>query len=248
MIINKVILLTGASGAIGEAIALSCININYNIVLCCNKNIHKTQLVSVAASQSGAETIVLRGDIGNKSDCLYLVDQAIHHFGKIDVLINNAGFLHQQPFLDIPEEEWDKTLDINLKAPFILSQAVFPYMIKNGGGHIVNIASSGGQLGGPLAPHYAASKAGLICLTKSLARLGAEHNIITHAISPGLIATHMSAEEMQSAAGREKLGNIPLHRPGTAAEVADMVLFAISGSMDYATGQTINLNGGLYMG
>jgi acetoacetyl-CoA reductase/3-oxoacyl-[acyl-carrier protein] reductase len=175
-----------------------------------------------------------------------LVAQATKALGGVDVLINNAGFLHQQPFDQIPVDEWDLTFDINLRAPFLLAQAAFPVMSQRGGGHIINIASSGGQLGGPLAPHYAASKAGLICLTKSLARLGAEHNIITHAVSPGLVVTKMAEAEMASEAGKEKLKNIPLGRAGTVDEIAECVCLLAQGKLDYATGQTINLNGGLY--
>jgi acetoacetyl-CoA reductase/3-oxoacyl-[acyl-carrier protein] reductase len=197
-------------------------------------------------SASGGRAIMLEGDLSHTEVPSSLVAQATKALGGVDVLINNAGFLHQQPFDQIPVDEWDLTFDINLRAPFLLAQAAFPVMSQRGGGHIINIASSGGQLGGPLAPHYAASKAGLICLTKSLARLGAEHNIITHAVSPGLVVTKMAEAEMASEAGKEKLKNIPLGRAGTVDEIAECVCLLAQGKLDYATGQTINLNGGLY--
>jgi NAD(P)-dependent dehydrogenase (short-subunit alcohol dehydrogenase family) len=244
----KVLLLTGASGGIGGAIARGAAAGGLRLVLGFHQNAAGAQKILAEVRKIGAEAITVQADIRDKTGCTFLVEKALRHFGRVDILVNNAGFLRQQPFLNIPEEEWDMTLDINLKAPFLLSQAVFPHMTANGGGHIVNIASSGGQLGGPLAPHYAASKAGLICLTKSLARLGAPHNIIAHTVSPGLIATEMSARELASETGREKLKNIPLGRAGTVTDVAETVLFAVSGKMDYATGQTLNLNGGLYMG
>jgi len=244
----KVMLLTGASGGIGAAIARAAAQEGLALALACNSNVEATQALCRAIVDQGGEAAVFHADLSQADACKKLVADTLSRFGRLDILVNSAGFLHQQPFEDISEEEWDFTLAVNLRAPFLLSQAAFAAMDTNGGGHIVNIASSGGQLGGPLAPHYAASKAGLICLTKSLARLGAARNIITHAISPGLIVTKMSEKEMASEAGREKLRSIPAGRAGTADEVADMVLFAISGKMDYATGQTINLNGGLYFG
>ena len=209
---------------------------------------HKVHLLLDTIRAKGGDGVVLQGNLEKTKDCRNLVKQAIKAFGSIGVLVNNAAFLHQQPFLDIPEEEWDKTFAINLKAPFTLAQEIFPHMKSNGSGKIINIASSGGQLGGPLAPHYAASKAGLICLTKSLARLGGPHNIIVNAISPGLVATDMITDELASPAGQEKLRQIPLGRTATPEEIATFVLFLASDESSYATGQTFNVNGGLYMG
>ena len=244
----KAMLITGASGAIGSAIALASAQSGIALALACNSNVDAARTLCKTIVDQGCDAVVLQADISQADACKSLVADTLSRFGRLDILVNNAGFLRQQPFENIPLEELDFTFAVNLRAPFLLSQAAFAAMDQNSGGYIVNIASSGGQLGGPLAPHYAASKAGLICLTKSLARLGAERNIITHAISPGLIVTKMSEMEMASEAGREKLRSIPAGRAGTPEEVAAMVLFAISGKMDYASGQTINLNGGLYMG
>ena len=245
---SKSMLLTGASGDIGEAIALAAAAEGIDVALCCNSAAGKARTLEEKVKSQGVKAVVIQGDLSQPQTPATIVRQACEALGGIDILVNNAGFLHQQPFEQIPVEEWDATLDINLRAPFLLAQAVFPVMRQRCGGHIINIASSGGQLGGPLAPHYAASKAGLICLTKSLARLGANDNIITHAISPGLIVTKMVDAEMASEAGREKLKNIPLGRAGSVDEVAQCVCLLAQGKMDYATGQTINLNGGLYMG
>lgn len=241
-------MLTGAGGGIGEAIALHAAENDFSLVLCCNTSSQKTATLLGKISACGGHAIMLQGDLSCPDVPASLVAQAVKALGGVDVLINNAGFLHQQPFEQIPVEEWDFTFDVNLRAPFLFAQAIFPVMRQRGGGHIVNIASSGGQLGGPLAPHYAASKAGLICLTKSLARLGAAHNIITHAVSPGLVVTKMVESEMASPAGKEKLKNIPLGRAGTPDEIAECVCLLAQGKLDYATGQCLNLNGGLYMG
>lgn len=243
---HKVMMLTGASGGIGEAIALHAAINGFSLALCCNTSQKKTAVLLEKVTALGGHALMLQGDLSKADVPASLLAQAVEALGGVDVLINNAGFLHQQPFEQIPLEEWDFTFDVNLRAPFLLAQAAFPIMRQRGGGHIVNIASSGGQLGGPLAPHYAASKAGLICLTKSLARLGAEHNIITHAVSPGLVVTKMAEAEMASEAGKDKLKNIPLGRAGTVDEIAECVCLLAQGKLDYATGQTINLNGGLY--
>jgi acetoacetyl-CoA reductase/3-oxoacyl-[acyl-carrier protein] reductase len=245
---SKALLLTGASGGIGSAIAKFATQAGFSVVLCCHRNISAAQALCEFITKNGGVASVLQVNLSDPAACGRIVDDTVTRYGRLDVLVNNAGFLNQQPFENIPLEEWDFTFAVNLRAPFLLAQAAFPVMRQNGGGRIINIASSGGQLGGPLAPHYAASKAGLICLTKSLARLGAADNIITHAVSPGLITTEMTEAEVRSEAGREKMKNIPLGRPGTAEEVAEVVLLAAQGKMDYATGQTINLNGGLYMG
>jgi len=245
---QKIMLLTGASGSIGAAVALAAAQAGIAIALACNSNVESARTLCKIIDDKGGNAAVFQADLSHADACTKLVADTLSRFGCLDILVNNAGFLRQQSFEDIHVAELDFTIAVNLRAPFLLSQAAFAAMVKNGGGYIVNIASSGGQRGGPLAPHYAASKAGLICLTKSLARLGAKHNIITHAISPGLVVTKMSEKEMASEDGKEKLRSIPAGRAGKVEEVAEMVLFAISGKMDYATGQTINLNGGLYMG
>jgi len=177
-----------------------------------------------------------------------MINRALETFGRIDVLINNAGIFQQKPFLEITDEDWARMMDINLKGAFICSQEVFQVMQKQGKGIIVNMASSGGQIGGPLAIHYSASKAGVICLTKSLARIGAPYGIRINCIAPGLIDTEMTKSEICSDAGREKIRQIPIQRPGTVDEVARAAVFLASDDASYITGQTINVNGGLYMG
>lgn len=244
----KNMLITGASGGIGGALALKAAEKGYNLALCANSHMESCEALAQKARANGVKAIIIQGDLSHAKEAAKVFGEACQELGSINALINNAGFLHQQPFEDIPLEEWDYTFNINLRAPFLLSQLFFQEAKKHKGGHIINIASSGGQLGGPLAPHYAASKAALICLTKSLARLGSAHNIISLAVSPGLVLTEMAAAEMNSEAGREKMKNIPLGRAATTTEVADVILDLASGVFDYATGQTFNLNGGLYMG
>ncbi len=241
-------LITGASAGIGKDIALTAAKNGYDLLLISNSRSIDMNDFTEILELANVNIFTMQCDISSEKDIGNIIQYANKHLTKIDVLVNNAGFLHQHSFEDISIEEWNYTFNVNLRAPFLLSQKIIPQMRKQGGGHIINIASIGGQLGGPLAPHYAASKAGLICLTKSLARIGANDNIITHVISPGLIATEMITEEMNSEAGKEKMRSIPLGRIGTTGEIANLVLLLCSGQMDYATGQTINFNGGLYMG
>ena len=166
--------------------------------------------------------------------------------GPVDVLVNNAGVLEQKPFAEISEADLDRAIDVNLKAVFLLSQAVMGPMLERRWGRIVNVASSGGQLGGPLAVHYSASKAGVIGLTRSLARIGAPH-VAVNCVAPGLIETEMTEPEIASPAGRAKLGQIPLGRAGQPDDVAAAIRF-LATSAPYVTGHTLNVNGGLYLG
>ena len=196
----------------------------------------------------GRRVLCIHADISVRASVKDMVNQILHTFGRIDVLVNNAGILQQKPFLEISEEDWDQTMNTNLKGVFFCTQEVIPVMQKQKAGVIINMSSSGGQLGGPLAVHYSASKAGVICLTKSLARFGAPYGIRVNCIAPGLIDTDMTQGEIHSQAGREKIGQIPMQRIGTVNDVAQLCLFLASEDSSYITGQTVNVNGGLFMG
>jgi acetoacetyl-CoA reductase/3-oxoacyl-[acyl-carrier protein] reductase len=176
------------------------------------------------------------------------VQAALNDAGAIHGLVNNAGILQQKPFATITDDDWDRMIEINLKGAFICSQEVMARMADTGG-VIVNVASSGGQLGGMLAVHYAVTKAGIISLTKSLARVGAASGIRSNCVSPGLIVTEMTQGELNSDAGRDKISHhVPMARPGEAEEVADAIAYLLSDRASYITGQTLNVNGGQYMG
>jgi 3-oxoacyl-[acyl-carrier protein] reductase len=242
-----VALVTGSSRGIGRAIALALAEAGANLAVTYNQSANSAQIVSEEIRALGSNAIVLQLDVSERESIKRAIKEIIHAFGSIDILVNNAGILQQKPFLEITDDEWHKIIDINLKGPFICSQVVLPLMQRQGHGRIINIASSGGQLGGTLAVHYSASKAGVICLTKSLARIGAP-NILVNCISPGLIDTDMTQEEINSRDGLEKIRQIPLGRPGLAEEVAKVAVFLASDQSSYITGQTINVNGGLYLG
>jgi NAD(P)-dependent dehydrogenase (short-subunit alcohol dehydrogenase family) len=242
-----VALVTGSSRGIGKAIAVAFAKAGANLAITYNQSADSAQVVSEEIRSLGGNAIVLQLDVSQRESIKRVVEDIIDAFGRIDILVNNAGMLQQKPFLEITDEDWHKIIDVNLKGPFICAQEIYPLMQRQGHGRIINIASSGGQLGGTLAVHYSASKAGIICLTKSLARIGAP-NILVNCISPGLIDTDMTQEEIISQEGKEKTRQIPLFRPGSAEEVARVAVFLASDQSSYLTGQTINVNGGLYLG
>ena len=166
--------------------------------------------------------------------------------GQIDVLVNNAGINRAGPLDTVTEEDWDDIMAVNLKGPFLVSQEVLPMMVGTGGGRIINIASVSGLYGGPTTAHYAASKAGLISLTQVLARWGADHNIFVNSISPGIIETDLTREELRTGGGKNVVGLTLLKRPGQVQDVASIAVMLASDEQNYMTGQTISPNGGSY--
>lgn len=194
-----------------------------------------------------SRVLALHLDLARRTSICKALEQVRDHLGgEVGVLVNNGAIAQEKPFLEITDADWDRMLAVNLRGPFALSQEVLPAMIKAGWGRIINIVSIGGQWGGMNQVHYAAAKAGLINLTRSLAKLYSCHGITCNAVAPGLVATDMSAAELASAAGQEKVNNIPARRLGTVEEVAAAVAFLASEVAGYVTGQTLNLNGGMY--
>jgi len=168
--------------------------------------------------------------------------------GKPSILVNNAAIAQEKPFLDITDDDWDSVLSCNLKGAFAACQEVLPGMLSDGFGRIINITSIGGQWGGFNQVHYAASKAGLISLTMSLAKIYSHKGVTCNAVAPGLVKTEMTANELGSEKGKEKVRNIPMGRIGTVQEVAAVVAFLATEAAGYVTGQTVNANGGMYFG
>ena len=244
---NRVALITGSSRGIGRAIALELAGIGVHVVV---TYLEREQAAAAVADEARAfhvQAMQVRLDISSRASVQAAIAAANAQFGHVDILVNNAGILEQKPFVTISDEDWDAMMAVNLRGAFACSQELLPEMKNRGYGRIVNVASSGGQLGGTLAVHYATSKAGTIGLTRSLARLGAPE-VLVNCVAPGLIDSEMTAAEIASDAGKEKIRTIPLGRPGTAEEVARTVAYLVSDAASYVTGQTINVNGGLYLG
>jgi 3-oxoacyl-[acyl-carrier protein] reductase len=246
---RKTTIVTGGGRGIGRAIALGLAKHKMNLVVTYVSRRDSCEQTAEQLRALGSEVLVVQVDATQREGVRRLVAVTTQTFGRIDVLVNNAGILQQKPFHTISEEEWDTMMATNLKSVFLCSQEIMPVMVRQRAGSIINVASSGGQLGGILAVHYATSKAGVISLTRSLARVGAPDNIRVNCVTPGLILTEMSENEIRSEVGQQKINQqIPMRRAGLSEEVAAAVEFLASDDSSYITGQCINVNGGLYMG
>jgi 3-oxoacyl-[acyl-carrier protein] reductase len=244
---GRVALITGSSRGIGRAIALQLAGAGVDLVVTYHERGQAATAVVAEARAIGVRALSVPLDVSSRTSIRDACAAAIAEFGAVDILVNSAGILEQKPFAMITDDDWDRTMAVNLRGAFACAQELLPDMKQRGWGRIVNVASSGGQLGGTLAVHYATSKAGIIGLTRSLARLGSPE-VLVNCVAPGLIDTEMTADEIASEAGREKVRAIPAGRPGLAKEVAGAVAYLTSDAAAYVTGQTINVNGGLYFG
>lgn len=243
---NKVALVTGGSRGIGRAIALELGRRGAQVVLSFAGNEAAAAETVKAIADAGGKAKAVRFDVADSEACSKAVDEVVKEFGGLHVLVNNAGVAIDGLLMRFKDEDWDKTLDTNLKGAFALMRAASRPMMKQRGGAIVNVSSIVGEMGNAGQAAYAASKAGLIGLTKSIARELASRNIRVNAVTPGFITTDMTAA--LSAELKEKMAaQIPLSRIGNAEEVASAVAFLASDSASYITGEVLKVNGGMYM-
>lgn len=241
---GKVAIVTGASRGIGKSIAVLLASNGATVVAAARED-HASETVSeITAAGGHAETASL--DVTQASEIEALVTATVKRHGSVDILINNAGIARDQLALRMKRSDWDAVIVTNLTASFLCSQAVLKPMIRKRSGRIVNISSVVGQMGNAGQVNYAASKAGLIGLTKSLAREVASRNITVNAVTPGLIDTDMSKDILGKAQDSWK-EQIPLGRMGTTTDVAVAVCFLVSDEASYITGQVLAVNGGMYM-
>jgi acetoacetyl-CoA reductase/3-oxoacyl-[acyl-carrier protein] reductase len=231
-------LVTGASRGLGAGIARALAADGWRVAVgwCTSE----ARAAGVAGSCADAETVHI--DVGDDAS----VRAAIAEIGELHALVNNAGIAQERPFEELTDDDWMRMLSINLVGAARCARAALPPVRRRGWGRIVNVASIGGQWGGRNQVHYAASKAGLVNFTLSLARLYSAEGITSNCVSPGLVATDMSAAELDTEAGRAKVAQIPLGRLGTVDEVGGTVAWLCSDDAAYVTGQTINLNGGMF--
>lgn len=238
-------LVTGASRGIGAAIARALAREGASVAVTYRANRDAADDVVAGIVRDGGRALALALAQEDRTSVRAAVAATVDALGGLDVLVNNAAILEQRPFEAIDDAAFDRVLAINLRGPFALCQEALPHLLLGGRGRIVNITSIGGQWGGNLAVHYAASKAALISLTRSLARLYSSRGLTANAIAPGLVRTDMTAAELDSPAGRAKVAAIPMGRIGTSEEVAGIAVFLASDEASYVTGQTINANGGM---
>ena len=243
---NKVALITGAARGIGKAIAKKFAENGYNVVI--NYVSAKTDIKTLTKEfeDLGVKALLVKADVSNKEEAEGLVNQTIEKFGKIDVLVNNAGITKDNLLMRMSEEDFEKVLDINLKGTFLITKFATKYMMKKRYGSIVNLASVVGVAGNAGQCNYSASKAGVIGFTKSIAKELASRNIRANAVAPGFIKTDMT--DVLSDNVKENINSqIPLKRMGTAEEVAKLVYFLGTAESSYITGQVINVDGGMVM-
>jgi 3-oxoacyl-[acyl-carrier protein] reductase len=241
---GKIAIVTGASRGIGKAIAAHLAARGATVVAAARGTNAAGTVSEIAAAGGKAE--VASVDVTDTATVEALVSGTLERHARIDILVNNAGITKDQLMLRMKREDWDSVIATNLTSAFTCSQAVIKPMIKQRAGRIIMISSVVGQSGNPGQANYAASKAGLIGFTKSLAREVASRNITVNAITPGLIATDMT-KAMTDKAQEQWTASIPLGRPGTSAEVAAAVCFLASDEAGYITGQVLAVNGGMYM-
>jgi 3-oxoacyl-[acyl-carrier protein] reductase len=240
---GRTALVTGGSRGIGKAIVKALAAAGAKVAFTYRTEREKAQALQKELDGRAIPFALEVTDRAQVRDVLGAVEKAL---GTPGILVNNAGINKPTDFDQVSDEDWDRILAVNLKAPFIVSQEALPFLAKAGKGAIVMIGSVSGQYGGPRTAHYAASKAGLISLAQVIARFGATQNIRCNTVAAGLIQSEMAAAGLASAAVQTASQNIVLGRLGTAEEVAATVVFLVSDAAAYITAQTINVNGGLY--
>lgn len=244
---NKVAIVTGARRGMGRTHALVLAEAGAKVVVA---DISKEECEKVVEEikKAGGEALAVKCDVTKKAEVDEMVRSAINKWGRVDILVNNAGIAKMMPFLEMTEEDWDKTMDINLKGYFFCAQACAKEMAKQKSGVIVNIASIAmGQQGAgfPALVHYCASKGGIAAMTEALASELAPYNIRVNAIAPGVIDTPMVREsEMDEKAIEGMLMRVPMHRMGRPEEISSAVLFLASDASSYMTGSVVVVDGG----
>ncbi len=244
MLKNKVVLLTGGSRGIGAAIAREMAAQGARIAFTYLSSEEKAKALENELKTYGQPVKAYRSDASSFEQAENLVKEVLNDFDRIDVLINNAGITRDNLMLRMSEEQWDEVIRINLKSVFNLTKHCLRPMLKNRGGSIINISSVVGMFGNAGQANYAASKAGIIGFTKSIAKEVGSRNIRCNAIAPGFIETEMT-DELDEKTKEAYFANIPLKRFGTAKEVAELCTFLASDKSTYITGQTISICGGL---
>jgi len=243
---GRIALVTGASQGIGKAIALELAKAGATVALVARNEAKLAEVkAEIEAANGNAHAFVL--DVSNEDAIKTTAKEIVAQLGAVHILVNNAGVTRDTLMLRMKTTDWDDVLDTNLKGAFLLTQAVLQPMMKARWGRIINISSVNGELGAPGQANYAASKAGLIGLTKSMAREFASRGITVNAVAPGFVETdmtHVLTDEQKAA----MLSAVPLGRAGSVHDIAAAVAFLASEAAGYITGHTLDVNGGLYMG
>lgn len=246
MLQGKTAIVTGASRGIGRATALELARNGANVVVNYAGSQERAEQVVAEIKELGVGAFAFQADISNSEQVQNMVKETVNTFKTIDILVNNAGVTKDNLLMRMKEEEWDTVIDINLKGIFNCSKAVTRPMMKQRYGRIINVTSVVGVLGNPGQANYVAAKAGVIGLTKTMARELANRNIHVNAVAPGFIETDMT-DELNEEMKEQLLAQIPLNTLGKPEDIANVIRFLVSSDADYITGQTLHVNGGMAM-
>jgi len=242
---GRTAVVTGGTRGIGLAIARALAEDGASVVVS-GRDAGRIESAVKELEGLGVAALGVAADQSKRDDCDRLVDAAKERFGRLDVLVNNAGITRDQLLVRMKDDDWDQVMDTNLRGVFLMTRVAAKTMMRQRSGRIINIASTAGAMGNPGQVNYSAAKAGVMGLTKAAARELAHWNILVNAVAPGLIETDMTAG-IPGEARDALLQQVPLRRVGAAREVAEVVRFLAGDGAAYVTGQTIHVNGGLYM-
>ena len=243
---SKSALVTGASRGIGRSIALQLAEEGYNVAVNYAGSKDKAEAVVEEIKAKGVDSFAIQANVWNGDEVQAMIHEVVSHFGSVDVLEYNAGITRDNLLMRMKEQEWDDVIDTNLKGVFNCIQKVTPQMLRQRGGAIINLSSVVGAVGNPGQANYVATKAGVVGLTKSSARELASRGITVNAVAPGFIVSDMT-DALSDELKDQMLEQIPLARFGEDTDIANTVAFLASDKAKYITGQTIHVNGGMYM-
>lgn len=246
MLKGKVAIITGAGRGIGRAIAMQFVEYGSKVVVNYRSSVNQVEELLALIRNAGGEAIAVQADISKEEDAKRLIEEAVKQFGRLDVLVNNAGITKDNLLMRMTEQDFDSVIDINLKGSFFCTKHAATVMLKQRSGKIINISSVVGITGNVGQANYAASKAGIIGMTKAVARELASRGITVNAVAPGFIETDMT-DQLSDKIKEATIANIPLKRYGNASEVAATVSFLASEAANYITGQVLLVDGGMAM-
>lgn len=246
MLNNKIAVVTGGSRGIGKSIVLNLAKQGANIVVNYTSNSTAAEEVVKEVEALGSKAIAVKADVSQADDVANLIKETEEKLGKIDILVNNAGITRDGLLIRMKESDWDSVLDINLKGVFLTTKLIGKKMLKQKSGSIVNVTSVVGLMGNAGQANYAASKAGVIGFTKSIAKEFASRGITVNAVAPGFIKSDMT-DKLSEEVIENYTKAIPLGRLGVADDVANLVSFLVSKNANYITGQTMQVDGGMYI-
>ncbi|HCT3121743.1 TPA: 3-oxoacyl-[acyl-carrier-protein] reductase [Staphylococcus aureus] len=243
---TKSALVTGASRGIGRSIALQLAEEGYNVAVNYAGSKEKAEAVVEEIKAKGVDSFAIQANVADADEVKAMIKEVVSQFGSLDVLVNNAGITRDNLLMRMKEQEWDDVIDTNLKGVFNCIQKATPQMLRQRSGAIINLSSVVGAVGNPGQANYVATKAGVIGLTKSAARELASRGITVNAVAPGFIVSDMT-DALSDELKEQMLTQIPLARFGQNTDIANTVAFLASDKAKYITGQTIHVNGGMYM-